>query len=148
MEFEKFNCFFIDFLRLLENESYFDRGWKRVYTRHNLTDLLCISIAYFYMIRESTEPYFLTDYSYILENHIYILNASGYYFKPFLCRIFCVNSSVKVSPPQYEGPSTHIFHTSLLCTFIIYRKKEIVFVVKFFSKYFFGPKIIPNYMSS
>ena len=25
MEFEKFNCFFIDFLRLLENESYFDR---------------------------------------------------------------------------------------------------------------------------
>ena len=42
-----------------------------------------------------------------------------------LSRIFCVNSSVKELSPQYEGPSTHIFRTSLLCTFIIYRKKEI-----------------------
>ena len=66
----------------------------------------------------------------------------------FLSRIFCVTSSIKVLPPQYEGPSTHIFHTSSLCTFIIYRKKEIGFVAKFFSKYFFGPKIIPNYMPS
>ena len=95
MEFEKFNCFFIDFLRLLDNESYFDRDWKRVYT---------------------------TDYSYILENHFYILNASGYYFKPFLSRIFCVNSSVKVLPPQYEGPSTHISH--IIALHVHYLQKE------------------------
>ena len=60
---------------------------------------------------------------------------------------FCVNSSVKVLSSQYETPSTHIFCTSPLCTFIIYRKKEMGFVVKFFRKYSFGPKVIPNYMS-
>ena len=144
MEFEKFNCLFIDSLRFWENESYFDRGWKRVYTRHNLADLLCISIDYFYMIRGSTEGYFLADCRYILENHFYIVNAPGYCFKRFLSRIFCVNSSIKVLPPQYEDPSTHIFRISSLCTFFIYRKKEIGFVVNFFSKYFFGPKIIPH----
>ena len=95
-----------------------------------------------------TERYFLTDYSYILENHFYFVNVPDYCFKPSLSRIFCVNSSVKVLSPQYEGPSTHIFRTSWLCTFIIYRKKEIGFVAKFFSKYLFGPKVIPNYISS
>ena len=57
-----------------------------------------------------------------------------YCFKPSLFRIFCVNSSAKVLPLQYEGPSTHIFCKSSLCTFVIYRKKEIGFIVKFFSK--------------
>ena len=42
MEFEKFNYFLIDKVK-----SYFDRGRKRVYTRHNLADLLCISIDWF-----------------------------------------------------------------------------------------------------
>ena len=88
------------------------------------------------MIRSFTERYFLTDYSYILENHFYFVNAPAYSFKLSLSRIFCVNSSVKV------------FCTSSFYTFIIYRKKEIVFVVKFFPKYFFGPKLIPNYISS
>ena len=143
------NCFFIDFLRSFwENTSYFDRGWKRVYTRHNLTDLLCVSIDCFYIIKGSTEHYFLTDYSYILENHFYFVNAPGYCFKLSLSRIFCVSSSIKILSPQYEGPSTHIFCTSSLCTFIIYRKKEKGFVAKFFSEYFFRPKVIPNYMSS
>ena len=54
-----------------------------------------------------------------------------------------VNSSVKVFSLQYGGPSTHIFRTSSLCMFIIYRKKEIGLL-----KIFFGPKVIPNYMSS
>ena len=110
-----------------------------------------ISFAYrltgFYMIGGFTERYFLTHYSYILENHFYFINATDYCFKPSLSRIFIVNSSVKVWCPQYEGPSTHRFRTSSLCTFIIYRKKEIGFVAKFFSKYFFGPKVIPNYLS-
>ena len=150
MEFEKFNCFFIDFLRysfgrikvistVVEREYTPDINWQICFA-YQLTD--------FYMLRGFTERYFLTDYSYILENHFYFVNVPDYCFKPFLSRIFCVNSSVKVLSPQYEGPSSHIFRTSSLCTFIIYRKKEIGFVAKFFSKYFFGPKVIPNYMSS
>ena len=99
------------------------------------------------MIRGFTGQYFLTDYSYILENHFHFINELDYCFKLSLSRIACVNSSVKVLSPQYEVPLTYIFHT-LLCTFIIYRKKEIGFVAKLFSKYFFGPKIVPNYMSA
>ena len=76
------------------------------------------------MVRGFTERYFLTDYSYILEKHFYFVNAPDYCFKPSLFRIFCVNSSVKVLSLQCEGPSTHIFCTSSLCTFVIYRKKE------------------------
>ena len=102
----------------------------------------------FYMIRGFTERYFLTDYGHILENHFYLVNELDYCFIPSLSRIFCVNSSVKVLSSRYEVPSTHLFRTSSFCTFIIYRKKEIGFVAKFFSKYFFGPKVIPNYMSS
>ena len=149
-EFEKFNYFFVDFLRysfgrikvistVVEREYTPDINWQICFA-YQLTD--------FYMLRGFTERYFLTDYSYILENHFYFVNVPDYCFKPSLSRIFCVNSSVKVLSPQYEGPSTHIFRTSWLCTFIIYRKKEIGFVAKFFSKYFFGPKVIPNYMSS
>ena len=149
-EFEKFNYFFVDFLSysfgrikvistVVEREYTPDINWQICFA-YQLTD--------FYMLRGFTERYFLTDYSYILENHFYFVNAPGYCFKLSLSRIFCVNSSIKVLSPQYEGPSTHIFRTSSLCTFIIYRKKEIGFVAKFFSKYFFGPKVIPNYMSS
>ena len=134
--FDKFNWFF-------------DRGWRRVYTRHNATDLLCISIDWFLYDKKFYWTVFLNRlYNYILENHFYFVNAPDYCFKPSLSRIFCVNSFVKVLSPRYEGPSTHLFRTSSLCTFIIYRKKEIGFVAKFFSKYFFGPKVIPNYMSS
>ena len=140
MEFEKFNCFFIDFLRYSFGRI---KVISTVVEREYTPDINC-----FYMLRGFTERYFPTDYSYILENHFYFVNVSDYCFKPSLSRIFCVNSSVKVLSPQYEGPSTHIFRTSWLCTFIIYRKKEIGFVAKFFSKYLFGPKVIPNYISS
>ena len=94
------------------------------------------------MIRGFTERYFLTDYGYILENHSYFVTDPDYCFKPSLSRIICVNSSVEVLSPLYEGPSTWF------CKFIIYRKKEIGIVLKFFSKYFFGPEVIPNYMCS
>ena len=150
MEFVKFNCFFIDFLRysfgrikvistLIETEYTPDITWQICFV-YQLTG--------FYMIKGFAERYFLTDCYYILENHFYFVNAPDYYFKLSLSRIAYVNSPVKVLSPQYEGPLTHIFHKSSLCTFIIYRKKEIGFVAKFFSKYFFGPKVIPNYMSS
>ena len=42
----------------------------------------------FYMIRGFTERYFLTGYSYILENHFYFVNAPGYCFKPSSSSIF------------------------------------------------------------
>ena len=127
LEFEKFNCFFIDFLRysfgrikvistVVQREYTPDINWQ-IWFAYQLTD--------FYMLRGFTEWYFVTDYSYILENHFYFVNVPDYWFKPSLSRIFCVNTSVKVLFPQYEGPSTYIFRTSLLCTFIIYRKKEI-----------------------
>ena len=62
-----------------------------------------------HMIKGFTERYLLTDYSYILENHFYFINAPDYCFKPSLSRIVCVNSSVKVLSPRYEAPSTHTF---------------------------------------
>ena len=149
MEFEKFNCFLTDFLRnsfgrikvistIVEKEYTPDINWQICFA-YQLTD--------FYMLRGFTERYFLTDYSYILENHFYFVNVPDYCFK-HLSRIFCVNSSVKVLSPQYEVPSTHIFCTSSLCTFIIYRLKEISrFRKEIFFQMFFGPKVIPNYMS-
>ena len=150
MESEKFNWYLVDFLRhsfgrikvistVVEKKYAPDINWQICFA-YQLTD--------FYMFRGFTERYFLTDYSYISENHFYFVNVPHYCFKPSLSRIFCVNSSVKVLSPQYEGPSSHIFRTSSLCTFIIYRKKEIGFVARFFSKYFLGPKVVSNYVSS
>ena len=149
MEFEKFNCFFIYFLRYsLARIKVISTVVAREYTP-DTTWQICFAyqLTGFCTIRGFTERYFLTDYSSTLENHFYFVNALDYCFKPFLSRIFYVNSSVKVLSPQYEDPSTHIFRTSSFCTFIIYRKKEIEFLAKFLFKYFFRPKIIPNHMS-
>ena len=95
----------------------------------------------------STGLHFLTGYSYILENHFYFVNWPNYCFKLSLSRIVCVNTSVKVLSSPYEGASTHLFRAPSLCTFSIYRKKGIGSVAKFFFKYIFGPKLIPNYVS-
>ena len=92
----------------------------------------------FYMIRGFTMRYFLTDYDYISENHSYFVNEPDYCLKSSSSRIFCMNSFVKVLPSRYEGSLTHLFRTSLFFTFISYRKKEIGFLAKFFSKYFSG----------
>ena len=89
MEYEKFNRFFVDFLRysfgrkkvitiVVEREYTPDKTWK-IYFAYQLTG--------FYMIRGFTERYFLTDYSYILENHFYFVNLPDYCFKPSLSRI-------------------------------------------------------------
>ena len=122
MEFEEFNCFFIDFLRYsFGRKKVFSIVVEREYTPDK-TWQICFAyqLTGFCMIRGFTEWYFLTDYSYILENHFYFVNAPYYCFKPSLSRIFCVNSSVNN------------------------RKKEIGFVAKLFSKYFFVPKVIPR----
>ena len=150
MEFEEINFLFVDFLRCgFGRIKVISTVVERQYTP-DITWQICFAYQLngVYLIRGFTERYFLTDYSYILENHFYFANALDCCFKPSLSRIFCVNSSVKVLSFQHEGPSTHIFCTPSLCTFIIYRKKEIGFVAKFFSKYFLGPQVIPNYMSS
>ena len=110
MEFEKFNCFFIGFLRynlrrikviltVVEREYTLDITWQACFA-YQLTD--------FHLIRGFTERYFPTLYSYILKNHFYFVNVTDYFIKPSLSRTFCVNNSVEVLPPQYEGPSTHI----------------------------------------
>ena len=146
MVFEKFNCFFIDSLRysygrikvistVVEREYNPDITWQICFA-YQLTG--------FYMIRDFTERYFLTDYSYILENNFYFVNAPGYCFKPSLFRIFCVSGLLIVLPFRYKGPSTHIFGTSSLYTLIIYRKKEMSFLAKFFSKYFLWAKGDPE----
>ena len=149
-EFEKFNCFFDDFLRYSFGRIKVISTVAEGEHTPDITRKICFTyqLTCFYMIRGFTEWYFLTDYSYILENHFYFVNAPDYCFKPSLLRMICVNSSIKVLPPRYEGCSTHLFRTSSLCTFIIYRKKEKVFVDKFFSTYIFGLKVIPNDMSS
>ena len=130
MEFEKFNYFFIDFLKyifgrikvistLVERDYKPDKNWQIIFV-YQLTD--------FYMLRDLNKRYFLTVYSYILEYQFYFGNVREYCFNPSLSRIFWVKSSVKVLSSQWEGPSTRIFPTLLLCTF----------VTKFFSKYFLG----------
>ena len=138
MEFERFNCFFVDFLRYsFGRMKVISTVVEKKYTPDITREMEFEKFQYgFYMIRGFTERYFLTDYGYILENHFYFVNEPNYCFKPSLSRIFCVNSFVKVLSSRYEGASTHLFRTLSLCTFIIYRKKEVGFVVKFFSKYF------------
>ena len=124
---------------------------EREYTL-DITRPICFAyqLTGFYMIRGFSERYFLTGYSYVLENHFYFVNAPDICFKPSLFRIFCVNSSLKLLCPRNEGPSTHIFCTSSLCTFIICRKKEIGSrkEINYFPNIFFRSKVIPNYMSS
>ena len=143
MEFEKINCFFVDFLKYnFERIKVVPTVFEKKYTPQIMRQIcFAYQLTGFYMIRGFTERYFLANY--MLENLFYFVNASVYCFKPSLSRIFCVNSPVKVLSPR-----SHLFCTSSLCTFIIYRKKEIGFAAKFFSKYFFGQKVIPNYMSS
>ena len=127
MEFEKFNCSFIDFLRYsFERIKVILTVVERDYTPYiNWQFCFAYQLTDFYMLRGFTGRYFLIDYSYILENHFYFVNKPDYCFKTSLSRIFCVNSSVKVLSSQCEGPWTHIFRTSSLCTFMIYRKKQI-----------------------
>ena len=125
MEFEKFNCFFIDFLRysfgrikvistVVEREYTPDINWQICFA-YQLTD--------FYMLRGFTERYFLADYIYILENTFISQMCPTIVLKLLYLEYF--DSSVKVLSPQYGDLSTHIFRTSSLWTFINYRKKEI-----------------------
>ena len=92
-EFEKFNCFFVNFLRCgFGRMKVISSVVEREYTP-GITQQICF-VAYqltgFYMMGGFTEQYFLIDFSYILENHVYFENVSNYCFKPFLSRIFLV----------------------------------------------------------
>ena len=134
---KEFNCFFVNFLRYsFGRKKAISTVIEREYTP-DITRQVCFAyeLTSVYMIKRFTERYFITDYSYILENRFYFRKSLL-----FILVLFCLF--------DYGGPSIHLFRTSWLCTFIIYRKKEIGFVAKFFSKYLFGPKVIPNYISS
>ena len=125
MEFEKFNCFFVDFLRYRFGRiKVISNVVEREYTPDITRQIFfAYQLTGFYMIRGFTERYFLTNYSYILENHFYFVNAPDYCFKLSLSRIACVNSSVKVLSLQYEGPSTHLTHHSFARSLFTERKK-------------------------
>ena len=100
MEFEKFNCFFINYLRnIFGRIKVISIVVERKYTL-DITLQICFAyqLTDFYMLRSFTERYFLKNYIYILENHFFFVNILDYYFKASLSRIFCVNSSVKVLP--------------------------------------------------
>ena len=69
-EFEKFNCFFVNFLRCgFGRMKVISTVVEREYTP-GITQQICF-VAYqltgFYMMGGFTEQYFLTDFSYILE---------------------------------------------------------------------------------
>ena len=71
MEFEKFNSFFIDFLRYSFGRiKVISTVVEREYTP-GITRQICFAdqLTGFYMIRGFTERYFLTGYSYVFENH-------------------------------------------------------------------------------
>ena len=114
-DFEKFNCFFVNFLKYSFGRIKFILTVaEREYTPDKPTDLLCIPIDWS-LHDKRFYRYFQVDYSYILENHFYFVNAPDYYFKPSLSWIFCANGSVKVLSPLYEGPSTHLLRILSLC---------------------------------
>ena len=65
MEFEKFNCFFVDFLRYnFGRIKVILIVVERKYTP-DITREICFAyqLLSFYMIRDFTERYFLTNYS-------------------------------------------------------------------------------------
>ena len=133
-ELEKCNCFLVDFLRYSFGRiKVISAVVEREYTP-NITRQICFAyqLTGFFMIRGFIEWYFLIYQRYVLENHFYFVNASDYCFEPFVIQ----NLLCKQLRKSNEGPSTHLFLISSLCTFIIQRKKEISFVAKFVSKYF------------
>ena len=81
MEFEKFNCFFIDFCRYnFGTIKAISTVVEREHTPDIITWQICFTyqLTNFYMIRGFTKQYFLTDYSYILENPFHFVNAPDY----------------------------------------------------------------------
>ena len=79
MEFEKFNCFFVDFLRYsFERTKVILTVVESEYTP-DITRQICFAyqLAGFYMIRCW---FYLTCNSYVLENHFYFVNAPALFF--------------------------------------------------------------------
>ena len=87
MEFEKFNCFFVGFLRYSFGRIKVSTVVKREYTPRSFSEssyhvktnqLICFAyqLTGLYIIRGFTELYFLTHYGFILENHFYFVMRS------------------------------------------------------------------------
>ena len=95
-EFEKFTCFFVYFLRYsFERIKVTSTVVERKYSPDTRRQIcFAYQLTGFYMIRSTEQHFLIEDYSYILENHFYFVNAPEYCFKLSLSRIFCVNSFV------------------------------------------------------
>ena len=90
MEFKKFNCFFVNFLRYTFGLiKFISTMIEREYTP-DITRQICFAyqLTGFYMIRGFAEWYFLTNCSYILENHFYFVKAPDYCFESFYSESF------------------------------------------------------------
>ena len=100
MEFEKFNCFFVDFLGCSFGRiSYVDRGWKRVYTRHNPTYLFYISTDWFL--------YDKRFYWTVFPITIFTLYLQSYY----ICDVTVTVLSKNTNPPL-KRTSSYVFRCS------------------------------------
>ena len=78
----------------------------------------------FYMLRDFTERYLVTDYSYILENHFYFVNVSDYCFKHYLSRIFCVNKQLCKSTVSSIRRSFDPYISHIIVLHVHYLQKE------------------------
>ena len=95
MEIEKFNYFFVDFLRYSFGRiKVISTVIERKYTP-DITRQICFAykLTRFCMIRGFTERYLLTDYGYILENHFCFVNEPEY-----CLNLFCQQSFVQIAP--------------------------------------------------
>ena len=114
MEFKKFNCFFVNFLRYTFGLiKFISTMIEREYTP-DITRQICFAYQWtgFYMIRGFAEWYFLTNCSYILEKHFYFVKAPDYCFESFLFRIFCVNCLLDTKVLQLIHFPHHCFARS------------------------------------
>ena len=85
-ESEKFKCFLVDFLRYnFGRIKVISTMVEKEYTP-DITRQICFAdqLTGFSMIRGFAERYFLTGYSYILENHFYFVNAPDYFPESFV----------------------------------------------------------------
>ena len=113
----------------------------------DITRHICFAyqLTGFYMIKGFTERYFLQLYlrKALLFRKCARLLFQTFFIQNLLCKQLrkSIVTSIRISFDPY------ISH--IIAMHVHYLQKERNgFVAKFFSKYFFGPKVIPNYISS
>ena len=125
MEFEKFSCFFADFLRYRFGRiRVMSIGAEREYTP-NVTRQICFEyqLTDFYMIRGFTERYFLTDYIHILENQFYFCKCARLLFLTFFIQNFWCKQLRKSIASQIRKPFDPSF-SHIIAMQVHYLQKE------------------------